>query len=213
MSLTFYTSPMSTATVCEQVIGELDIPCDYVQMNLRAGDTRKPEFLAINPNGLVPTIVHDGVVVWESVAVTSYLGETFGVEKGLWPAPGGKRAEAMKWLVWGHANVTPDIGRWQRASNAQWGAAEVGNEAAAEAGKKSVLEKLAILDAHLAKNEYLAGSFTLADAHLNSLVDWTTHLGVDLSAFPHLQAWNKRCSGRPVYQKVMAKQMAQMQAS
>lgn len=212
MSLTFYTSPMSTATVCEQVVAELGIPCEYVQMNLRGGDTKKPEFLAINPNGLVPTIVHDGNVIWESVAITSYLGETFGVDKGLWPAPGAKRAEALKWLVWGHANLAPQVYRWQRAASEQWGAPEKGNEASAKAGLDAIHAGLAVLDAHLAKSEYLAGTFTVADAHLNSFIDWIRHCGVDFAKYEHLKAWGEKCGGRPAAQKVMAEQMAKMQA-
>ena len=104
MSLTFYYAPMSTASVTEGVLAELNISCERVKLNIQAGETRKPEFLKINPNGRVPVIVHEGTTIWESSAITMYLGETFGIKAKLYPAPGPKRGEAMKWITW--SNVT-----------------------------------------------------------------------------------------------------------
>src|SRR5687768_326574 len=100
MSLIFYYAPMSTATIAQLVIEELGIPCERVKLDIQSGDTKKPDFLKLNPNGKVPLIVHDGTVIWESTAITMYLGETFGVDKGLYPAAGPKRGEAMKWITW-----------------------------------------------------------------------------------------------------------------
>ena len=91
MSLTFYYAPMSTATVTELALEELGIPVERVKLDLQKGDTKKPEYTKWNPNAKVPMIVHDGVAIWESAAIAIYLGETFGTEKKLWPAPGPKR--------------------------------------------------------------------------------------------------------------------------
>src|SRR5919106_6511202 len=104
MSLTFYYAPMSTATLTEAVLAELGIPCERVKLDLKAGDTHKLEYLKLNPNGVVPLIVHDGTPIWESAAITMYLGEVFGVEAKLYPELSPKRGEAMKWIAWG--NVT-----------------------------------------------------------------------------------------------------------
>ncbi|KAI9880154.1 MAG: hypothetical protein M1823_006761, partial [Watsoniomyces obsoletus] len=91
---------MSTASITQGVLAELDIECERVKLDIEAGDTRKPDFLKVNPNGRVPAIVHDGTPIWESAAITMYLGELFGVDAELYPAPGPKRGEAMKWIVW-----------------------------------------------------------------------------------------------------------------
>jgi glutathione S-transferase len=66
MSLTFYYSPNSTASITELVLEELGVQCERVKLDLRAGDTKKPDFLKLNPNGKVPLIVHDGVSIFES---------------------------------------------------------------------------------------------------------------------------------------------------
>ncbi len=72
MSLTFYFAPMSTASITEAVIAELGIPCDRVELNLSNGDSRKPEFLKINPNGRVPAIVHEGTAICRTARRSSH---------------------------------------------------------------------------------------------------------------------------------------------
>src|SRR5262249_61357871 len=97
MSLIFYYAPMSTASVTELVLEELGVPCEKVKLDIKKGDTKKPDFLKINPNGKVPVIVHDGTPIWESAAITMYIGEMFGVERKLYTAACHKRGAAMKW--------------------------------------------------------------------------------------------------------------------
>lgn len=84
-----------------------------MRIDLKKGETRTADYLRLNPNGKVPLLVHDGTPIWESAAITLYLGEIFGVAKGLYPAPGIERGEAMKWVIW--ANVTLGGARWAAA--------------------------------------------------------------------------------------------------
>lgn len=208
-SLTFYTSPMSTATVTEVVLAELGVPCEKISLDLRKGESKTPEFLKLNPNGCVPTIVHDGAVIWEAVAITLHLGETFGVEKGLFPAPGAKRAEAMKWLVWSHVTLGSAVNRFAR-NTTEWYPADQRNAVAGAAAKTEVEKCLAILDAGLGDREFLAGPYGITDAHIHSMADWIRHLGFDFSALKNLNAWAERCSARPAYKAVMAEQTKAM---
>ena len=202
MSITFYFSPMSTATLTSIVIEELGIPCERKQLDLKAGDTKAPEFRAINPNGKVPTIVHDGVAIWESAAITMYLGEQFGVERGLYPAAGPQRGEAMKWIAW--TNVTLGEAVYRRGYNGEWAAPGEGNPKAVAKADADLAELLGILDAALADRPFLVGDYTLADAHVNSFCDWLRHSKVDFSTVPHVNAWAARCAARPAYQRVMS---------
>jgi glutathione S-transferase len=96
MSLTFYYSPMSTATITDLVLEELAVPCERIRIDLKKGESRAQEFLRLNPNGKVPLLVHEGTPIWESAAITLYLGEIFGVAKGLYPEPGPERGEARR---------------------------------------------------------------------------------------------------------------------
>lgn len=207
MSLTFFYAPMSTASVTTMVLSELEVPCEKVKVDLKAGDTKKPDFLKLNPNGKVPVLVHDGTPIWESAAITMYLGEMFGVEKKLYPAPGPKRAEAMKWIVW--ANVTlGDAVRRFTSNTLDWFPADQRNAKAGEAGKAEMHNCMRILDEALAGKEFLVGDYTLADTHLNSFTDWLRHMKFDLTPYARVEAWSKRCSARPAYRKAMAVEMA-----
>lgn len=203
MSLTFYYAPMSTAGITAIVLEELGVPCEKIKLDIRSGDTRKPEFLRLNPNGKVPLIVHDGTPIWESAAITMYLGETYGVEKGLYPRPGPKRGEVMKWIVWANATLVDAVSRWFR-NTTEWTPAEQHNEKAGEAAKADVHNCLRILNEALASKQFIAGDYTLADAHLNSLTDWLRHMKVDFSAYPNVSAWSQRCAARPAYARANA---------
>ena len=205
MSITFYFSPMSTATLTSIVIEELGIPCERKQLDLKAGDTKAPAFLAVNPNAKVPTIVHDGVAIWESAAITMYLGEQFGVERGLYPAAGPRRGEAMKWIVW--TNVTLGEAVYRRGYNGEWAAPGEGNPKAVARADADLAQLLGILDAALAERPFLVKDYTLADAHLNAFCDWLRHSKIDFSAVANVNAWSARCAARPAYQRVMAGEM------
>jgi glutathione S-transferase len=201
MSLTFYYAPMSTASITELVLEELGTPCEKVKLDIQKGETKKPEFLKLNPNGKVPTLVHDGTAVWESAAITMYLGETFGVEKKLYPAPGLKRAEAMKWIVWTNVTLGDAVGRFTR-NTMDWIPADQRNAKAGEVAQKDVADCLRVLDDSLRDKQFLVGEYTLADTHLHSIVDWIRSMKIDFAPFQQIDAWSKRCAARPAYVKI-----------
>jgi glutathione S-transferase len=203
MSLTFYYAPMSTASITELVLEELGVPCEKIKLDIQKGETKKPEFLAVNPNGCVPCIVHDGAVLWESAALTMYLGETFGVERGLYPAPGTRRGEAMKWIVWTNVTLGDAVARLTR-NTMSWYPDDQKNALAGEAAMKDIAKCLGVLNQSLEGKQFLTGAFTLADTHLNSFCDWLRHMKIDFAPFPNVIAWGARCSDRPAVKKLMA---------
>jgi glutathione S-transferase len=202
MSLTFYYSPMSTASITSLVLEELGVPCEKIKLDIKKGETHTPEFLRLNPNGKIPLVVHDGTSIWESAAITMYLGEVFGVEKNLYPAPGPKRGEAMKWITWANVTLGDAVGRWLR-NTSEWTPAEQHNAKAAEAAQADVRNCLRILDEALEGKQFLVGGYTLADTHLNSFTDWLRFMKMDLTAYAHLDAWSQRCAARPAYARAM----------
>lgn len=197
MSLVFYYAPMSTAVVTHCALEELGIPYEKVKMDFQSGSLKKPEFLAINPNGSVPAIVHDGTPIFESAAIVIYLGETFGVEKGLYPAPGPKRAEALKWIVWANATLAATISRKSWASSDRI-PAEQRNEAAAAVAVAEGDKHLGVLDAALAGKQWLLGdTFTLVDSHVSGFAGYASMVGFDTKKWTNLTAWLERASNRP----------------
>lgn len=215
MSLTFYYVPMSTSSITEAVLAELGIPCERVKLDISAGDTRKLDFLKVNPNGRVPAIVHEGTPIWESSAITMYLGEVFGVDAKLYPAPGPQRGEAMKWIAWSNVTLAEAAGRLSaslptssegavQSNSLDWVPLEQRSAIAVEKAKADLAVCLRILDGGLEGKSFLLGDYSLADTHLQGFVGWIGTMEVDLMPFPNVMGWLKRCSERPAIAKLMA---------
>lgn len=202
MSLTFYRAPQSTATMTECVLAELGTPHEVVTLDLRKGDTKEPDFLAVNPNGRVPTIVHDGVAIWESSAICMYLGETFGVDKGLYPKPGPRRGEAMKWICWTNVTLGEQVSRWTR-NTMQFAPEDHRNAKAGEVGKKDLDGSIKVLNEALENKPFLLGEYSLADCHVCAFIDWMRMLKFDFQPYPNINAWGERVRARDGYRKVM----------
>ncbi|KAF2148097.1 glutathione S-transferase [Myriangium duriaei CBS 260.36] len=208
MPLQFYHVPYTTATVTACVLDELEhgLPerlAERIELSISAGDTKKPSYLAINPNGLVPAIVHDGVPIWESAVITMYLGETFGVasssrQEALYPDLGPKRGETMKWILWANAHLAEHAGRLRSGP-------ELGEEAAkqVEAEAREKLTKgMRILDQELGRKEFIIGEkYCLADTHLWSFVMYMTMCGIDLEEYPKVKDWAARVGARPALKR------------
>ena len=204
MSLALYFAQMSTASITALVLEELGVRCERVDLDLRAGDTRKAEFLALNPNGKVPVLVHDGTAIWESAAITLYLGETFGVERNLYPPPGPKRGEAMRWVVWTNVTLGAAVAKWTGHALG-WLPEEQRNAKYGDVAAEDIGKLLAILDDALEGRDYLLGDYTLVDTHLGSYLTGVQHLQFDFEPFPRVRNWLSRCSSRPASARLLAK--------
>ena len=204
MNLLFYYSPMSSAVTVHWALEELGVPYEKVRIDLQAGDQKKPAYLAINPNGKVPALVHDGVKIFESVAILIHLGETFGVEKKLYPAPGLARAEALKWLVWCNVSLGEALSRFGHASSPRMDAA-LHHEKSAEKARADVHHLLDILEKDLANKKYLVEDrFTLADLQVSGWVEYLGMLGFQTKKWTNVSAWVERCTSRPAHALSMA---------
>ena len=204
MTMRFYYAPMSSATRVHWALEELGIPYEKVKIDLSAGEQKKPEYLALNPNGKVPMLVVDGTPVFESLAILLWLGETHGVDKGLFPKAGtAERAEALKWMCWTSVSVHDALSRFLRNQSERF-PAEERNPKAAESARKELEGQLAILDQHLAGKEYVVGSrFSLVDGSMAAFMPFLARLGIDLGPFPRIQAWVARCTARPALARAM----------
>jgi glutathione S-transferase len=203
MTLVFHYAPMSSAVTTHWVLEELGVPYDKVKLDLATGDTRKPAHLAINPNGKVPVIVHDGVPIFESAAISIYLGEAFGAVRKLFPDGGPRRGPAMSWIVWANVSLGEAWSRVQHNSSPRI-PAERHNAKAHEAAREDTDKLLAVLDAALAKSSYLLGNeFSIVDAHVASWTAFIAMMGHDLKQHPRVDAWNARCTSRPAFKTAM----------
>lgn len=202
MAITFYYAPMSSATRVHWALEELGIPYEKVKVDLAAKAQKAPAYLALNPNGKIPCMVVDGTPLFESLALLLYLGETFGVERGLFPEAGLGRAEAFTWMSWVSVSVHDVIVRLIK--NGERVPEEQRNAKAREAAVAEAHEHLAILDKHLEGRDYMLGaSFSLVDCASASFIPFLGRLGVETGTYANVQAWVGRCMTRPALGRAM----------
>lgn len=200
MSLVFHYAPFSTASTTHFALEELGVPYEKVKVGITTGEQHTPAFKALNPMQKVPVVVHDGQPIFESAAIAIYLGETFGVERGLFPAPGPQRAQAIQWIVWNNATLNEAVQRAILSASSPCVPKERQNEAMSAWGKADVATRLGVLNDHLAKTPYVVGeTFSLVDAHLAATVGWIAMIELVPPGLTHLDAWLKRCTARPAY--------------
>ncbi|MET0391295.1 MAG: glutathione S-transferase family protein [Polyangiales bacterium] len=196
MSIVFYRAPMSSATPVYWALNELGVPFEEVKLDLAQGEQKKPEFLKLNPNGKVPTLVVDGTPMFEALAIMQYLGDRFGVEKKLWPATNDpQRLQALSWTTWSYVSVGRAVGALFLSRAEQFGKPNPAQIAYAE---KELQSLIGILDGRLAQKPFLlSDQFSLADLVVSSVIGWVTMNQVTLDAHPHVSDWLARCQGRP----------------
>lgn len=148
MSIVLYWHPMSSATPIACALTELGVPHERIKIDIRTGEQRRPDYLALNPNGKVPTLTVDGAPMFEALAIHLWLGHRFGVERGLWPAGGTPKAlQALSWCTWSYVTYGALVGRLHVATQGEevWR-----NTAQAEAVLRQLSDLLALLNARLA---------------------------------------------------------------
>ena len=109
MSLTLYHASPSRSSIALWMLEEIGEPYDIKLLKLSEGDNLKPEFLAVNPMGKVPTLVHDGVIITESAAICTYLADAFPKAKLNVPIGDPRRGPYLKWLFFGPSCIEPAI--------------------------------------------------------------------------------------------------------
>lgn len=188
--------PMSTYSRKVRIaLTEKGIPFERVLVDLGKGEHKKPEYLAMNPNGKVPTLVDDGFVIFESTAICEYLEDKFPTPSFL-PGDPQARARARMWNQYGDTQVAPAF--FKVFSELIFKKPGEGDMAKVEEGRKLIAAQIAILDKKLEGNDFLAGKhFTLGDI---AMMPWFGYLGfTGVEPDPsckHFSAWWERLAGR-----------------
>ncbi len=189
-AIDFYTNPMSRGRIVRWMLEELGEP--YETHVLEYGTSMKaPEYLAVNPMGKVPAIVHAGVVVTEAAAICAYLADAFP-ERGLAPAM-AQRGAYYRWLFYFAGPVEAAV------VNETLGF-EVPEGREAMSGYGGGLETVVdVLEGHFAETSYVAGdAFTAADVYCGSQIGWGMQFGTLEERPPFVEYW-ERISTRPAY--------------
>ncbi|MDR3417611.1 MAG: glutathione S-transferase N-terminal domain-containing protein [Nevskia sp.] len=195
-----YTAPTPNGHKVSILLEELGVPYTVHPINLASGEQKRPEYLKLNPNGRIPTIVDreaGGFAVFESGAILIYLAEKYG---RLLPADVRGRSEVVQWLMFqmggigpmqGQANVffrywpekyQPAIDRYQHETKRLYG----------------------VLEQRLEGRDYLCGDYSIADIANFTWVNIHAWSGVAVDDLPRLQQWLDRIRARPAVQRGLA---------
>ncbi|WP_439816405.1 glutathione S-transferase family protein [Zavarzinia sp. CC-PAN008] len=199
MMLVIHGCPESRADRTRWLALELGIPFRHVPTRYDTGETRTPAFLALNPNGHVPVIEEDGLVLWESLAINLYLARR---HPGLWPDSVQGEGLLFQWSLWAMTELEPAIAA--TCEPLGWSPYEARRPEEAAAARVRLAGPMAILDGQLARQPFVAGpSFGVADIGLAEMVTWLPTGGSTLDAWPATRRWLRACVGRPAAQAVL----------
>jgi glutathione S-transferase len=204
MAIKLYSWPRSSGRRVSWALEELGLPYQYIELDGEKGEHRTAQYLAINPHGKVPGMVDGGQTFFESGAMLLYLGNRYGIQRKLWPAPGGQaHVDAACWTVWAVA----DLGNYlmQYAYHGLDSPVsylpEDRSKACAEYNLSQVVRGLDAIEARLQGRDYLMGMFSLVDIAVASWLQLGAHFGVKIDAHARVADWLKRCSERPACQR------------
>ncbi|XP_058062026.1 glutathione S-transferase 1-1-like [Anopheles bellator] len=180
-----YYLPLSAPCQSVMLVAKaLNVQLNLKELDLFAGEHLKPEFLKLNPQHTIPTLVDNDVVLWESRAIVTYLCEKYGKNDKYYPRDAKKRAMVNQRLFF-------DMGTlYQRFSQAFYPAIMRGEEVDPELVAK-LDEALEFLEVFLEKTSFVAGdNLTIADmCVLASITTIDVTVGHDLSKYQHIQRW------------------------
>jgi glutathione S-transferase len=198
MTLKIYGVSASRAIRTLWMAEELGLQYEHIATPFKGGGTRKPEFLAVNPNGHIPAIDDDGLKLWESMAINLYLARKHGGP--LAAASLTEEAEILKWTFWVVTECEKDAVTiiLHRAALPE---AQRDESYAIKAAEK-LQRPLKILDQHLATREWIAADrFTVADLNCAAILTWIRPDKVLYDSVPNLQRWLKNCLAREAFQR------------
>lgn len=178
--LKLYGGARSRASIVQWYLEELEVPYEFVLLDMQAGEHLQPEFRQINPFGKVPAIVDGDLKLWESGAILLYLAERYGKETL------EERAISAQWILFANATLGPGI--------------------FVEANRAREMPRLMEpLDKILGQQPFISGDrFTVSDVAVGSFLAYIPlMLKLDLSEYPNVTAYMKRMAERPAFQKAI----------
>lgn len=188
-----YTAPTPNGHKASCTLEALEIPYETHFVNISEGEQKKPDFLAINPNGRIPAIVDrdaDNFAVFESGAIMIYLAEKTGK---LLPTDAKGRSKVLQWLMFQMGGVGPMMGQ----ANVFFRYFPEKIQPAIDRYQNETRRLFEVLDTHLANHQWLAGDYSIADIANWCWVRTYKWSGVSIDGLVHLQRWLEAMQQQP----------------
>jgi glutathione S-transferase len=180
--LKLYGGARSRASIVQWYLEELEVPYEFVKLDMQAGEHIQPQYMAINPFGKVPAIVDGDFKLWESGAILLYLDEKYGKT----PNSVEQKAKLVQWVLFANATLGPGV--------------------FVEANRDREMPRLmSALNQLFERQPFLLGEqFSVADVAVGSTLGYIPiMLKLDLSEYPAVVTYIKRIAERPAFQKAI----------
>ncbi|MFO1473760.1 MAG: glutathione S-transferase family protein [Lysobacterales bacterium] len=200
-----YYAPGSASLLVHWLLIELDVPYELRLVDTAAKQQKTPEYLALNPNGVVPTLVVDGEPRYEAAALAMLLAERHPEAELAPPAGDPRRADYLQWMFNLANMVQPLFRQW-------WYPGEPAGEANADALRAHCAPRIEAqwqrIDEHLAKNgpHLLGENISAADFYLTMLMRWSRNMPKPATEWPRLAALAKAMKARPSFARLYAQE-------
>jgi len=198
MKLYYFESPHPRVACAVAKYTGVDM--EYARVDLSRGEHRKAEYLAIDPNGKVPALVDSEVTLWEVPAVICHIAAKVGSD--LWPVDERARLDILRWFNWSTAHFNRHAGTiwFERTLKRPLGLGEP-DERAVDSALKFFAPSAAVLDAHLARHDFLVGNrLSVADFHAAMFLGYDA-AGLPLDGCENIARWYARLDELPAWRE------------
>ncbi|PKL75496.1 MAG: hypothetical protein CVV27_15075 [Candidatus Melainabacteria bacterium HGW-Melainabacteria-1] len=183
------------------VLHELALPFQLREVEILKGAGQSPEHLALNPNGKVPVLEDDALVLWESNAILLYLARK---SVRLLPQEPAGQALVDQWLNWQAAHFYQPVVALALERIVKPMFQQPADESLVQSQVREFERMCAVLEKHLAQYEYLTGELSVADFAVASTLQPREQLGVQIKSFRFLSDWLAQLEARPSWQKALS---------
>ncbi|HJV43672.1 glutathione S-transferase family protein [Caulobacter sp.] len=199
-----YGSPSTAGTAIHWLLLELGVPFELRLLDFDKGEHKTADYLALNPDGVVPTLIVDGAPVTQMAGIATLLAERHP-QAGFAPPPGSpERADYLSLSFWLANSFQPHFRAWFYPHEPAGGEAQ---EAVKAAARARIETGLARLDARLANRSFLVGDrFTTVDLLATILCRWTRNMPKPATAWPNLKRYLDAMRQRPALREVHARE-------
>lgn len=198
-----YGFPYTRSTRATWALEEAGAEYEFVPVNLAKGEHKKPEFLTVNPGGKIPALVDDGLVLTESAAICTYIGERFPAS-GLVPLGITDRAHYYQWCFFAMSELETPL--WTMAKHTRLLPENLRVPAIAESCVWEFQRAAALLAKHVEGRAFAIGDqFTAADILLGGTLNWARKGDIQLAS-PVLEAYADQMAARPALLRARARE-------
>ena len=179
---------------------ELEIPYERKDIGGPFGGNDQPEYLSLNPNGVVPTLDDNGFTLWESNSIVRYLAEKFAKGTDYWPDNIQNRANANRWMDWALSTLAPrHVPVFQGLIRTPPEKRDMGRIAAS---RDLWAQANRVLDGWLADHKFVSGEkFGIGDIPVSPFTYRWFNLPIEREELPNLKRWHDQICARPAFQR------------